>query len=336
MSKTGAAMHVKSDSEVTSIDQASTPPRSPRRPLYYVQSPSHSHHHNDVDKMSYGSSPFASPAHPHCHYNYHYPHYHCSPIHHSRESSTSRFSAKFPALGWRRIQTSCRLDDDDDHRQAEKEDDDDQHHPDDDEWDGSKAHLKFYVLCFLLCFLVLFTIFSLILWAASASYHPKTFVKNIVFENFNVQAGMDRTGVPTDMLTLNSTVKIFFRNPATFFGVHVTATPLQLYYYDLKVASGLMKKFYQSRKSQQIVMVVVQGYQVPLYGGVPVLSGAKGHLESASVPLNLTFKMRSRAYVLGRLVKPKFYRSIICAVTLRGNHLGKPVNLTNSDKCVYK
>lgn len=66
------------------------------------------------------------------------------------------------------------------------------------------------------------------------------FAQNIVFENFNVQAGMDGTGVPTDMLTLNSTVKIFFRNPATFFGVHVTSTPLQLYYYDLKVASGLV------------------------------------------------------------------------------------------------
>ena len=48
----GVAMHVKSDSEVTSLD-ASSPPR----PLYYVQSPSHSHH--DLEKMSYGSSPFA-------------------------------------------------------------------------------------------------------------------------------------------------------------------------------------------------------------------------------------------------------------------------------------
>lgn len=65
-------------------------------------------------------------------------------------------------------------------------------------------------------------------------------LQNIVFESFNVQAGMDGSGVPTDMLTLNSSVKIFFRNPATFFGVHVTATPLQLHYYDLMLASGLV------------------------------------------------------------------------------------------------
>lgn len=58
------------------------------------------------------------------------------------------------------------------------------------------------------------------------------------FEHFNVQAGIDGTGVQTDMLTLNSTVKIFYRNPATFFGVHVTATPIELYYYKLKIASG--------------------------------------------------------------------------------------------------
>lgn len=63
-------------------------------------------------------------------------------------------------------------------------------------------------------------------------------VQNILFENFNVQAGMDASGVPTDMLTLNSTVRIFYRNPATFFGVHVTSTPIHLHYLDLKVASG--------------------------------------------------------------------------------------------------
>lgn len=62
--------------------------------------------------------------------------------------------------------------------------------------------------------------------------------QNVVFENFNVQAGNDQSGVPTDMLTLNSTVRIFYRNPATFFGVHVTSTPFQLHYFQLEVATG--------------------------------------------------------------------------------------------------
>ncbi|CAL5376941.1 unnamed protein product [Camellia sinensis] len=343
-------MHVKSDSEVTSID-ASSPPRSPRRPMYYVQSPSQ----HDVEKMSYGSSPFASPH-----------HYHCSPIHHSRESSTSRFSAslKNPAA-WKRLQRRHHDGDEDDGGGSDD---------DDDEGDGGQV-MRFYVVCFVLSFVALFTIFSLILLAASSPYKPKIFVKSMVFQNFDIQAGMDQTGVPTDMLTLNSTVRIFYRNPATFFGVHVTSTPLELHYYQLKLATGYlvlirlqrlqhtdvvlrlegqmrptwlafmwgqvwavascatMKKFYQSRKSQRMVMTLVLGHQVPLYGGIPLLSGAISHLESVSVPLNLTFVMRSRAYILGRLVKPKFYRSIICGVVLQGNRLGKHLNLTNS--CIY-
>ncbi|KAF8410338.1 hypothetical protein HHK36_002865 [Tetracentron sinense] len=299
-------MHAKSDSEVTSLD-ASTPPRSPRRPLYYVQSPSQ----HDVEKMSFGSSPLGSPHH----------HYHCSPIHHSRESSTTRFSAsvKNPrnAAAWKKI-----------HRELDDDDDDD-----DDDNKGSGSLARFYVLCFIFSFVVLFTLFSLILWGASKPYKPKISVKNIVFENFNIQAGMDHSGVPTDMLSLNSTVKILFRNPATFFGVHVSSTPLDLYYYQLKVASGHMKKIYQSRKSQRMIATMVLGNQVPLYGGVSSLSGAKDSHESVSVPLNLTFVVRSTAYVLGKLVKPKFYRNIRCFVTLKGNRLGKPLNLTNS--CIY-
>ncbi|KAI3717405.1 hypothetical protein L1987_68995 [Smallanthus sonchifolius] len=78
----GVTMHVKSDSKLISLE-ALTPPQSPRRPFYYVQSPSN---HDANDKMSYGSSPFGSLCHP--------THYHCSPIYHSPESSTSRtFSA---------------------------------------------------------------------------------------------------------------------------------------------------------------------------------------------------------------------------------------------------
>lgn len=69
-------------------------------------------------------------------------------------------------------------------------------------------------------------------------------LQNIAFQNFNVQAGMDGTGVPTDMLTLNSTVKILYRNPATFFGVHVTSKPLEFHYYDLKLASGYVSLLY--------------------------------------------------------------------------------------------
>ncbi|CAL1398147.1 unnamed protein product [Linum trigynum] len=316
-------MHAKTDSEGTSVD-TTWPPRSPpRRPVYYVQSPSN----HDVEKMSYdGSSPAGSPPH-------HF--YHCSPIHHSRESSTSRFSASLKnprsLSAWKHVQLNG-------HRRAGLDDDDDD---DGDEFVaggvrgfGSSRYNSVRVYILGLCFFVLlFTLFCLILWGASKSYAPKIAVKSMVFENFNVQAGNDGSGVPTDMLSLNSTVKIHYRNPGTFFAVHVTSTPLELHYFQLKLASGQMKKFSQPRKSGRTVVTVVKAHQVPMYGGVPVLANAYTNMGRVAVPLNLTFTVRSRAYILGRLVKSKFYTKVRCRLTLHGNHLGTPHNLTNA--CFY-
>ncbi|CAN1307784.1 hypothetical protein LINPERPRIM_LOCUS27154 [Linum perenne] len=217
-------MHAKTDSDGTSVDTswpAAGAPPSTRLPVYYVQSPSN---HDALEKMSYddgNSTPAGSPPH-------HF--YHCSPIHHSRESSTSRFSAslKNPRSlnAWKHVQLNGGGGDDDDDEV--------------DEFGGggrSNGGVRVYLIGF--CFFVLmFTLFCLILWAASKSYPPEISVKNIVFENFNVQAGNDETGVPTDMLTLNSTVKIHYRNPGTFFAVHVTSTPIELYYFQLELASG--------------------------------------------------------------------------------------------------
>ncbi|KAL5561285.1 hypothetical protein UlMin_031032 [Ulmus minor] len=298
-------MHAKSDSEVTSFDQ-STPPRSPRRPVYYVQSPSN----HDAEKMSYGSSPLGSPQH-------HY--YHCSPIHHSRESSTSRFSASLKnprnLSAWKKVPRG---------EESEGEEDDEA------EAEGPGRNVRLYVL-FVLLFVVLFTLFSLILWGASKSYKPQVFVENIVFRSFNVQQGNDRTGVPTDMLSLNSTVRILYINPGTFFGVHVTSTPFELFYYQLKVASGRMNEFYQRRKTERRMVTIIRGEQVPLYGGLSGMGGrARIDHENYLVPLNLTFAMRSRAYILGRLVKSKFYSRIRCSVTLDANKLGKPFKIKGS------
>lgn len=168
-------MHAKTDSEVTSL-AASSPPRSPpRRPIYYVMSPTHSHH--DTDRVSLGgSSPGASPLHPH----YHHPHHHryaSSPIHHSRESSTTRLSGslKYASSSWRKLHS---------HPHGAGA-----HHPgapsssacsdsdvDDDDDDGP-IPVRCYVAWFVLGFVLLFTLFSLILWGASKSYKPDILVK---------------------------------------------------------------------------------------------------------------------------------------------------------------
>ncbi|KAF5178226.1 late embryogenesis abundant protein, group [Thalictrum thalictroides] len=299
-------MHMKSDSEVTSLD-ASTPPRSPRRPVYYVQSPSQ----HDVEKMSYGSSPIGSPGH----------YYHCSPIHHSRESSsTTRFSASIKnprnLSTWKKI-----------HTEIDEDDDEDQH----DEEMSIRNNPKFYVICFVFCFVLLFSFFSLILWGASKPYEPKISVKEIVLKSFNIQSGSDRTGVPSEMLTLESTVKMVVRNPATFFKIHVSASPLQLQYLYFTLASGEMEEFSLTRKKERIVKTSVNATSVPLYGALPVLANTHG--PEMNVALNLTFVVRSRAYVLGKLVRHTFHRKILCHVTFKSKNLGHPNNLTNS--CEY-
>eukprot|EP00252_Welwitschia_mirabilis_P019269 TRINITY_DN4413_c0_g1_i2.p1 TRINITY_DN4413_c0_g1~~TRINITY_DN4413_c0_g1_i2.p1 ORF type:complete len:121 (-),score=28.92 TRINITY_DN4413_c0_g1_i2:115-477(-) len=75
-------MHTKSDSEVTSL-APSSPTRSPRRAVYYVQSPSRDSH--DGEKMSFQSTPIFSLMGTPLHSN-------SSVGRYSRESSTSRFS----------------------------------------------------------------------------------------------------------------------------------------------------------------------------------------------------------------------------------------------------
>ncbi|XP_010517707.1 PREDICTED: uncharacterized protein LOC104793116 [Camelina sativa] len=296
-------MHAQTDSEATSIDAALSPPRSAIRPLYYVQSPSN----HDVEKMSFGSgcSLMGSPSHPH--------YYHCSPIHHSRESSTSRFSDR-ALLSYKSVREGRRFVNDGGDDKTDGGDDD----------DDPFRNLRLYA-CLLLSLVLLFSLFSLILWGASKSYPPKVVVKGMLVRNLYVQAGNDLSGVPTDMLSLNSTVRIFYRNPSNFFSVHVTASPILLHYSNLLLSSGEMNKFTVGRNRETNLLTVVHGHQVPLYGGVSF------HLDSTlSLPLNLTLVLRSKAYILGRLVTSEFYTRIICSFTLNANHLPKPISLLHS------
>ncbi|KAL5213801.1 hypothetical protein ABZP36_002953 [Zizania latifolia] len=314
-------MHAKTDSEVTSL-APSSPPRSPTsrggRPVYYVQSPSRDSHDGEKTATSVHSTPALSPM--------------GSPRHSvGRDSSSSRFSGHSkrkadksagrkgapPGKGWQEIgviEEEGLLDDDDQPRGIPKR--------------------CYYFLIFVLGFVVLFSFFALVLWGASRSQKPQIVMKSITFENFIIQAGTDASLVPTDMATTNSTVKFTYRNTGTFFGIHVAADPFQLSYSQLTLASGDLKKFYQARSSRRTVSVGVVGNKVPLYGGGPTLTASgKGSSSVAPVPMILRTTVRSRAYVLGALVKPRFTRSIECKVLMNPAKLNKPVSLDKA--CQY-
>ncbi|RDY01020.1 hypothetical protein CR513_15710, partial [Mucuna pruriens] len=315
------SMLAKTDSEVSSLTQSS-PARSPRRAVYYVQSPSRdSSHDGEKTTNSFHSSPLQSPlgSPPHSHSN-------SSLGRHSRESASTRFSGsrkssstnrKGPWRPWK-----------DQFHAIEEEGLLDAH---DNAQHGFPR--RCYFPAFVVGFVLLFSAFSLILWAASRPQKPAISLKSITFDQFVIQAGADMSGVATSLVTMNSSVKLTFRNTATFFGVHVTSTPLDLNYYQLTLATGSMPRFYQSRKSQRSVRVMVKGSHIPLYGGGASLNSVNG-APVEPVPLTLSVMVRSRANVLGKLVKPKFYKNIDCSVVMDPKKMGVPIPLLN--KCSYQ
>ncbi|URD77839.1 Late embryogenesis abundant protein [Musa troglodytarum] len=308
-------MHTKSDSAMTS-QAASSPPQSPSR---YMTSPTHSHH--DADGVSIvGSSPGASPLHPNYH---HHLRYGSSPIQHFRDSSASLKHAS----SWRKIHN--------DHQHAHY------HHgaassdfSESDDDDDGRVPVRCFAAWFALGSILLFTLFSLVLWGASKSYKPAVFVKGVMFQSYLLQAGTDVTGVSTKMLSINSTVSIALRNPATFFSVHTSSTPLVMYYSELKIASGYMEEFNLSQRRGRVVVVAVGGRQMPLYGGGSSLtSRAEEGGAPTVVPLQLSFTVRSRAHLLGHLVTSEFHRHVRCSLALRKERLGEPLDL--ADDCQY-
>ncbi|KZV24956.1 hypothetical protein F511_01926 [Dorcoceras hygrometricum] len=302
------SMHGKTDSEVTSLAAS-----SPNRAVYYVQSPSRDSHDGEKTTNSFRSTPILSPM--------------GSPGRHSRDSSSTRYSGSLKPGSHKSGNGSRR---NHHRRKAEKEFDAIEEEGLLDEEGGRRGlSRRCYVVAFAVGFLVLFSFFALILWGASRNQKPVVTMKSILFDNFMIHAGSDSAGVGTEMVTMNSTVKLTFRNRGTFFGIHVSPTPLDLFFSELPLATGTINSFYQSRRSQRTIMVILIGNHIPLYGGGSDLS-SRGGRPAAPVTLALKFTVRARAYVLGRLVKPKFHRRVHCSVVLDQNKMNVVIPLKNS------
>ncbi|CAN8302763.1 unnamed protein product [Cochlearia groenlandica] len=344
-------MHAKTDSEVTSLAESS-PARSPRRPVYYVQSPSRDSHDGGekTATTSFHStpiirSPMGSP-----------PHSQSSMGRHSRESSSTRFSGSLKPGGSRKINEGSKRKGGDGGGKEWRECVmiEEEGLLDDGDRDDGGVPRRCYVLAFVVGFFVLFGFFSLILYGAAKPQKPKIIVKSITFETLKVQAGQDAGGVGTDMITMNATLRMLYRNKGTFFGVHVTSTPIDLTFSQMKIGSGFIKKFYQSRKSERTVLVHVTGEKIPLYGsgstlippsppaplpkpkkkkkgGAPVVVvDPLPPAPPAPVPMKLDFIIRSRAYVLGKLVQPKFIKRIECEINFEHKNLNKHIVITKN------
>ncbi|MBA0779385.1 hypothetical protein Gotri_003641 [Gossypium trilobum] len=286
-------LSTKSESDITSL-APSSPSRSPKRPVYYVQSPSRDSH--DGDKSStMQPSPMESPSHP------------SSVGRHSRNSSASRFSGIFRSSSGRK---GGRKRNDKGWPECGVVMEEGPY----DEFEDKAFTRRCQALIALFTFVVLFTVFCLIIWGASRPYKAEILVKSFAVHNFYIGEGSDFSGVPTKLLTVNGTLKLSVYNPATIFGIHVTSNPVNLVYSEIPVATGQLKKYYQPRKSRRTVSVVLEGKKVPLYGAGSTLTFTQN--GAAEIPLVLKFEVRSRGNVVGKLVRTKHRKQISCPLVI--------------------
>ncbi|XP_065868575.1 uncharacterized protein [Euphorbia lathyris] len=302
----------KSESDVTSL-APSSPSRSPKRPVYYVQSPSRDSHDGDKSS-SLQPSPMESPSHP-------------SFGRHSRNSSASRFSGIFRSSSGRKGSR----------KRNDNKEWNDKGWPEcnvimeEGAYDEDKAFTRRFQILIAICsFIILFSVFCLIIWGASRPFKTEITVKSLSISNLYVGEGSDFSGVPTKMLTVNGSLRMSIYNPATIFGIHVTSTPINLIYSEITVATGQLKKYYQPRKSRRTVSVIIEGDKVPLYGAGSSLAVSQTGIQ---IPLKLKFEIKSRGNVVGKLVRTKHKKQITCPVVIDSTRT-KPIKFKKGI-CTY-
>ncbi|XP_077210130.1 uncharacterized protein LOC143845631 [Tasmannia lanceolata] len=306
-------MHAKSDSDVTSFE-TSSPSVSSKRPVYYVQSPSQdsrdSEKSSSMQATPVYNSPVESPSHP-------------SFERHSLASSASRISGTFKSsLG----QKGNRRRNDKGWPECNVIEEEGAY----DDLDREGLSRPCQVWLVLLGFILLFTVFSLIIWGASRPFKAEIEVKSLAVNNFYLGGGLDDTGVPTKMSTMNCSLKISIYNPASLFGIHVSSTPINLIYSKIVIATGQLKKYYQPRKSHRVVSAILEGNKVPLYGAGAGLTVSQ---NGSRVPLTLEFVLRSQGDVMGKLVRTNHHRHVSCALVIDSG-MTKPINFLK-DSCTY-
>ncbi|GKV27033.1 hypothetical protein SLEP1_g36240 [Rubroshorea leprosula] len=302
-------LSTKSESDITSL-APSSPSRSPKRPAYYVQSPSRDSHDGDKSS-SIQPSPMESPSHP------------SSIGRHSRNSSASRFSGIFRSSSGRK---GGRKRNDKGWPECNVIMEEGSY----DEFEDKGLTRRLQALLAVFTFVVLFTVFCLIIWGASRPYKAEITVRSLTVNNFYVGEGTDFSGVPTKMLTVNGSLKMNIYNPATIFGIHISSTPINLIYYEIPVATGQLKKYYQPRKSHRTVSVILEGTKVPLYGAGSSLTVSPTGVE---VPLRLKFEIRSRGNVVGKLVRTRHRKQISCPLVIDSTST-KAIKF-KKDSCTY-
>ncbi|GAB4852595.1 hypothetical protein Ancab_016809 [Ancistrocladus abbreviatus] len=274
-------LRASSDPEITSLD-SSSPRSTTKQAVYYVQSPSRDSHEEDKSSSTQATLVYNSPSDSPSHTSF---------SRHSRASSASRFSGTLRKLRWKRNNTEKGW-----HQCHGIEEEEGEFYGDFYWNEGCSRSCQ--VLVGVMGMVVFFWVLCLMIWGTSKPYRAQISVKSLTVNNFYTGQGLDFTGVPTKLLTLNSSLTMLVYNPAKFFGIRVSSTPVNLLYYDLTVASGQLQKYYQPKRSWRTVTVRVEGNMIPLYGAGTDFAAAE---KADGVPLKLDFVIRSEGDVVGNL-----------------------------------
>lgn len=78
-----------------------------------------------------------------------------------------------------------------------------------------------------------------------------------------------------------------------------------------------MEEYSQPRKSWRDVTVNIDADEVPLYGASPGFTAAR---TAVGVPMKMVFELRTRGYVVGKLVKSKRQLHVSCSLLMTGHY----------------
>ncbi|XP_019092719.1 PREDICTED: uncharacterized protein LOC109129312 [Camelina sativa] len=283
-------MYLKSDSDITSLDES-----SPKQPTYYVQSPSRdSEKSSSVALTTHQTTPTESPSHP---------------------SFASRVSngggGGFRWKGRRKYHGGR-------WSPADKEEGADGRYDDLYEDNRGVSVVTCRLILGVVATLSIFVLLCSVLFGASQSFPPIVYFKGVNVHSFYYGEGSDSTGVPTKILNFKCSMEITIHNPSTFFGIHVSSSAISLIYSrQFTLAIAHLKSYYQPKQSNHTSMINLVGSKVPLYGAGAELVASD---HNGGVPVKLEFEIRSRANIVGHLVKSRHREHLSCFFLISSNN----------------
>lgn len=136
--------------------------------------------------------------------------------------------------------------------------------------------------------------------------------------SFYYWEGLDNTGVPTKIMNIKCSMEITTHNPSTFFGIHVSSSDFKLIYSrQFTLAITQLKSYYQPKESNHTSRINLVGSKVPLYGAGADLADSD---HNGGVPVKLEFEIRSRANIVGNLVKSRHKKHLSCFFFISSNN----------------